>query len=146
MIGLDQRTMEAISRGDLDAFARLFDRTSDAVRAEVTSRLPDADLSAAVFASTYMEVWWLAGCHNGPELDVAEWLMNILCRRIAGTDPNARLRLHMFPVSTDRGGRWLPSLAELDLAALLGRPVARPRPVLIQPPRRQGVSGVSRSV
>jgi hypothetical protein len=129
MNGLDQRTVAAISRGNRDAFVRLFDRTCDAVRAELASRLPDVGLSATVFASVYVEVWWLAGCHSGPELDVAEWIRNILDRRIADVAANARPRLCTPPVASGRATGLLPSPAELELAFLLGRPVTRLWPV-----------------
>jgi hypothetical protein len=120
----DQPTVTAISGGSRDAFALLFDRTSDTVRAELALRLPDADRAATVFASTYVEVWWLAGCHNDPGLDAAEWIRHILQRRIADADPDGRRQPITSPVSDLR-----PSCAELELAYLLGRPVARLWPV-----------------
>jgi hypothetical protein len=126
----DQPTVAAISRGSRDAFVSLFDRTSDAVRAELALRLSDVDRAATVFAATYVEVWWLAGCHSGPELDAMEWIRQILRRRIADVEPNAGQRLRMPPAASDPAVVDLrPSCAQLELASLLGRPIARLWPV-----------------
>ncbi|GIF01312.1 hypothetical protein [Paractinoplanes rishiriensis] len=120
MNAVDQRTVAAISRGSRDAFILLFDRTSGAVRAEIASRL-DADRSATVFAATYVEVWWLAGCHSGPEIDAMEWIKNILRRRLADADLDTRQQAS----NSDPAPGLRPSCAELELAFLLGRPVTR---------------------
>ena len=125
MTARDQPTVAAISRGSREAFASLFDRTSGAVRAELASRLPDADRAATVFAATYVEVWWLAGRHSGPELDVGEWIRQILHRRIADADPVGRRQSRTPPPTWERAADLRPSCAELELAALLGRPVRR---------------------
>jgi hypothetical protein len=115
----DQPMVAAISGGSRDAFASLFDRTSGTVRAELALRLPDVERAASVFAATYVEVWWLAGCHSDPGLDAAEWIGHILRRRIADADPGARRPPITWPAPDLR-----PSCAELELASLLGRPVA----------------------
>ena len=119
----DQPTVAAISRGSREAFVSLFDRTSPAIRAELASRLPDVDRAAPVFAATYMEVWWLAGCHSDPDLDAVGWIRQILCRRIADLDLRAGP-----PTAADVATVLRPSCAELELASLLGQPVTRVRP------------------
>ena len=124
----DQPTVAAISRGSREAFASLFDRASGAVWAELAVRLPDADRAATVFAATFVEVWWLAGCHSGPELDAAEWIRRILHRRIADAGPVGWRQSRTPPPASEAAADLRPSCAELELAALLGRPVGRLRP------------------
>jgi hypothetical protein len=119
----DRPMVEAISRGSREAFVTLYDVTSGALRAELTSRLPDAERAVVVFAATYVEVWWLAGCHSGSEIDVMEWLRRILQRRIADVYGDAS-RLPPSMTSDPGADRW-PSYAASELAALLGRPVER---------------------
>lgn len=118
----DSRSIEAISRGSVPEFAALFDRTSEVVRAELADLLPARARADAVFAASYLEVWWLAGCHTAPPVDVLGWITRIVRRRTAdawaasghdaGERPSAILAAS-------------PSYAELELAALLGRPVGR---------------------
>ncbi|WP_157437029.1 hypothetical protein [Actinoplanes subtropicus] len=124
----DQPTLAAISRGSREAFVSLFDRTSGAIGAELASRLPDGDQAVLVFAATYVEVWWLAGCHSGPGFDAVEWITQILRRRIADLDPNARQHSRMPSAAPEPAVDPRPSYAELELAALLGRPARRMRP------------------
>jgi hypothetical protein len=116
----DRPIVEAISRGSKAAFVTLFEFTSGAVRAEVAARLPHAQRAAPVFAATYVEVWWLAGCHCRPGVDVVAWIGQILDRRIA--DADACVSRRPLPTSADHPEDPWPSRAELELAALLGRP------------------------
>jgi DNA-directed RNA polymerase specialized sigma24 family protein len=119
----DRPMVEAISRGSREAFVMLFDSTSGALRAELTSWLPDAERAVAVFAATYVEVWWLAGCHGRSDIDVTDWLRWILHRRI--TDVCRNGGPHPPPTTSNTGvDRW-PGYAALELAALLGRSVER---------------------
>ena len=107
----DRPLVEAISRGSREAFVMLFDFTSRALRAELASHLPEAERAVVVFAATYVEVWWLAGCHDGSEIDVVEWLRRILRRRIADVCGNASR--HPPSMTSDPGvDRW-PSGAAL---------------------------------
>lgn len=122
----DRPTLAAISRGSREAFTSLFDRTSGAVHAELASRLPDPERAAAVFAATYLEVWWLAGCKSGAELGAGEWINRILHRRIA--DAMAGRQWRTASLTSESSTDLRPSCAELELAALLGRPVRRLRP------------------
>jgi DNA-directed RNA polymerase specialized sigma24 family protein len=116
----DSPIMEAISRGNREAFITLFERTSDAVRAEVAARLSDTPQAKAVFAAIYVEVWWLAGCHRGSGIDVGAWIRHIVDRRIAHADA---MRRSPPPSRTaDQTRDAPPSRAELELAALLGSP------------------------
>ena len=112
----DISLIKAISQGSTNAFAVLYDRTSNAVRAELAALSPEAGRRNEVLAASYLEVWWLAGCHPapGPELDVLLWIIGVVRRRIAET----RAATGGTPA-----GRVRPSHAELELATLLQRPV-----------------------
>lgn len=114
----DRPIVAAISGGSQEAFVMLFDLTSDAVRCELASRLPDEEQAIVVFAATYVEVWWLAGCHDGSEIDAVEWIRQILNRRIADVSVRAGR------ASVPAGNPW-PSYVEDELESLLGRPVER---------------------
>lgn len=117
---LEPSIMEAISQGSLEAFVMLVDRTAGAVGAELTARLPDPEQRVPIFAATYVEVWWLAGCRSGAEPDVTHWIRRILDRRIADAHRDTGRQVETEP----RPGR-----AELELAGLLGRPIDRLWPV-----------------
>ena len=106
--------MGPISRGSRDAFVTLFDHTRDAIRAGIGSRLPDPRCAAAVFAATYVEVWWLAGCNTGPDADVLAWIDRIAERRSTEAQPNP-------PGDDALGPQHLRAV--LELSSLLGRPV-----------------------
>jgi hypothetical protein len=71
-----------------------------------------------VFAATYLEVWWLAGCHTGPEHSVLDWIVGVVRRRIA----EARAGLGRRGIA-GLAEPAKPSYAELELAALLHCPV-----------------------
>ncbi|MBB2947677.1 hypothetical protein FB565_007448 [Actinoplanes lutulentus] len=106
--------IEWISQGNKPAFIALFDRTSADVRAVLSVLPPGIGQRDEVLAATYLEVWWLAGCHSEPGIDAVAWLFGIAQRRMA------ELRgLVDGVVANPR-----PSYAQLELAALLGRPVS----------------------
>jgi hypothetical protein len=111
---LEPSIVEAVSRGSQEAFVMLFDRTAGTIRAELTARLPDPEQRVPMLAATYVEVWWLAGCHRGAESDVTRWIRGILDRRIA--DAHRATGRHV-------SGEPRPSRAELELAELLGQPI-----------------------
>ena len=113
---LESSIVEAISRGSQEAFVMLFDRTAGTIRSELTARLPDPEQRVPILAATYVEVWWLAGCHRGAEPDVTRWLGGILDRRIA--DAHRATGRHL-------DGEPRPSRSELELADLLGQPIER---------------------
>jgi hypothetical protein len=120
----DSALIELISRGSVPAFVALFDRTSEAVHTELTVELPGAARTGEIFAASYVEVWWLAGCHRTVEADVTGWIISIVRRRIAEASretPRPGVRTLV------EGLR--PSYAELEVAALLSRPVDRLRQV-----------------
>jgi hypothetical protein len=79
----DSGLVELISDGSVPAFVALFDRTSAAVRTELPAALPGTTRPGEIFAASYVEVWWLAGCHRLAEADVTAWIIGILRRRIA---------------------------------------------------------------
>jgi hypothetical protein len=113
--------MDPISRGSRDAFVTLFDHTRGAVRAGIGARLRDPQSAAAVFAATYVEVWWLAGCHTGPDVDVIAWIDSIVERRSTEARPDPGLPAP----STEPADAAEPQhlRAALELSSLLGRPV-----------------------
>lgn len=111
---LESSIVEAISRGSQEAFVILFDRTVGTIRAELTARLPDPEQRVPILAATYVEVWWLAGCHRGAEPDVTRWIRGILDRRMA--DAHRATGRHVE-------GEPRPSRSELELADLLGQPI-----------------------
>ncbi|WP_328468707.1 DUF5994 family protein [Actinoplanes sp. NBC_00393] len=106
--------VDAISRGSQEALAVLLHRTAEAIAAELTAGLANAGQRAAVLAGTYVEVWWLAGCRGSAESDVLQWIKQILHRRVV-----AARKVTSPPVASDHR----PSCAELELAALLDRPI-----------------------
>ncbi|MEU4557500.1 hypothetical protein AB0F72_03880 [Actinoplanes sp. NPDC023936] len=110
--------MDQISRGDRDAFAILFDHTRDIVRSRIDSRLPDPRSVGAVFAATYVEVWWLAGCRTGRDEDVVAWINQIVGRRIADARPPSAPPER----TSDEAVDFQYSRSVLELSSLLGRP------------------------
>ncbi|GAA2864221.1 hypothetical protein Acy02nite_71850 [Actinoplanes cyaneus] len=115
--------MDPISRGDRDAFVTLFDHTRAAVRATIDEELQDPQCAAAVFAATYVEVWWLAGCHIGSGTDVVGWINRIAERRSAEEQPcPASASSAPEPAIGDAvDAQHLRAL--LELTSLLGRPL-----------------------
>ena len=107
-LSTDATLVELISRGNVPAFAMLFARTSEAARAELAAHLPSVGRAGEVLAASYVEVWWLAGCHCSPDVDVTGWITGIVRRRVA---------------ELPAWGGPRPSYAELEFAAILRRPV-----------------------
>jgi hypothetical protein len=119
----DSLSIEAISGGSVPEFVAVFDRTSEVVRAEVDALvLPGWTRADEVFAASYVEVWWLAGCHAAPPVDILRWITSIVRRRLADAQPpQPRATNAGWPPGAIPASR--PSYAELELAALLGRPI-----------------------
>jgi hypothetical protein len=111
----DDVLLELISRGNVPAFVALFDRTSEAVRSQLAADLTETGLIRRVLAASYVEVWWLAGCHRAPDVDVIGWIAGIARRR---TSEAVRV-----PADAALGPR--PTYAELEIVALLRRPLDR---------------------
>lgn len=114
----DRTLVELISRGSVPAFVALFDRTSGAALAELAGGFPGGGRAGEILAASYVEVWWLAGCHRTPEVDVTSWITGIVRRRMADA---ARGTPRHGGHAAWEGPR--PSYAELEVAALLRRPV-----------------------
>ncbi|MEU8655353.1 hypothetical protein [Actinoplanes philippinensis] len=115
--------MDPISRGSRDAFVTLFDHTRGAVRAGIDSRLREPQAAAAIFAATYVEVWWLAGCHTGHDEDVLTWIDRIAERRSAEAGPHPNPPAPSGePASADVADPQ-HLRAALELSSLLGRSV-----------------------
>ena len=116
----DSILLERISRGSVSAFAALFDRTSEAARAELTADLAGAGRAGEIFAASYVEVWWLAGCRRKSTIDATTWITGIVRRRVA----EAGRAIPRQVRGTAREGPP-PSHAEREVASLLRRPVER---------------------
>jgi hypothetical protein len=111
-----QWLIRRISDDDRDAFVELFDHLSPRLLDALRSRLSSPCLAAAIVTATFVEVWWLAGCHAGRDSDVVAWIDRIAQRRV-GEGP---------PATTDVSS-LRNRCAELELAALLGRSADTPR-------------------
>jgi len=116
----DSILIERISRGSMPAFAALFDRTSEAARAELTAGPTGAGRPGEILAASYVEVWWLAGCRRTPKIDATGWIIGIVRRRIAEAGRAIPRRGGGAALEDPR-----PSHAELEVASLLRRPVDR---------------------
>jgi hypothetical protein len=116
----DSALIELISGGSVPAFAALFDRTSEAVRTELAIDLPGTARVSEIFAASYVEVWWLAGCGRRVEADVTAWIIGIVRRRIAEASRQTPPRGEHTVWEALR-----PSYAELEIATLLRRPLDR---------------------
>ncbi|RZU51193.1 hypothetical protein EV385_2998 [Krasilnikovia cinnamomea] len=78
-----------IADDDRGAFAELFDRCSGLVLSDLRGQVSDRHRVAGVFAGTFVEVWWLAGCHIEPDTDVMAWIDEIVQRRVVDSRPAA---------------------------------------------------------
>lgn len=78
-----------IADDDRDAFVELFDRCSGLVLSGLRRQVLDRYRVAGVLAGTFVEVWWLAGCHVDPDTDVLVWIDEIVQRRVADGRPAA---------------------------------------------------------
>jgi hypothetical protein len=114
----DSTLIDLTSQGSKSAFSALFDRTFEAASAQLSADFPDSARRSEILAASYVEVWWLAGCHGGPEVDAMSWIVSIVRRRV---DEAARWTPRPGAQPAVEGPR--PSYAELELAALLRRPV-----------------------
>ena len=93
------------------------EQASDSTLIGLISR-GSAPAFAALFASSYVEVWWLASCHRTPGVDATGWITGIVRRRI-----DDALRGTARPGMDVAGPGSRPSYSELEMAALLRRPV-----------------------
>jgi hypothetical protein len=114
-----------VADDDLGAFGELFDHCSGLVLSGLRGQVSDPYRVAAVLAGTFVEVWWLAGCHIDPDTNVMAWIGEIVQRRVADSRPAS-------PSSADLaspglgllGARWAQGV-EVELACLLQ---SRPSP------------------
>ncbi|MEU7903487.1 hypothetical protein [Actinoplanes sp. NPDC049118] len=114
-----------IADDDHGAFAELFDRCSDPVSRRLHRQVPDRHRVAGVLAGTFVEVWWLAGCHVDPDTDVMVWIDEILRRRIAGSRSAAPSAADPSSPGTGLPGASWAQGVEVELSGLLRR---RPSP------------------
>jgi hypothetical protein len=126
----DAVLLEAVSQGSVLAFRALVERTSMAVGALLAELLSDCEWRDEILAATYLEVWWLAGCHIQPDIDATNWIAGIARRRAAET--------HADPVPDGEGPRT--GYAQLEFATLLRRPAGAPRPVTVRAVPDQAVT------
>jgi hypothetical protein len=112
--------LRRVADDDHGAFHELFHRVSGPVSSRVRRQVPDPLRVSGVVAGTFVEVWWLAGCHVDPDTDVMAWINKIVRRRVADSRPLA-------PPPADSGAvasaaitaLWVQRV-EAELATLLG--------------------------
>ena len=75
---------------DRSAFALLYEATYGSLRDGLESRLGDTTWASDVLVAMYVEVWWLAGRHIGPDFDAEAWINEIGERRGAEGPPVPR--------------------------------------------------------
>src|SRR5687767_6019053 len=76
--------VDEVVRADQDAFAELFELVAPVVTARLhtwPAGSVDPASVRAIIAGTFVEVWWLAPSHNGPDTDVLRWISGIAARR-----------------------------------------------------------------
>ncbi|BBH65281.1 hypothetical protein ACTI_19660 [Actinoplanes sp. OR16] len=126
----DAVLLEAVSQGSVPAFRALVERTSVAVGAVLAELLSDSEWRDEILAATYLEVWWLAGCHVQPDIDAMSWIVGIARRRAAVN--------HSDPVPDGEGPQT--GYAQREFAALLHPPTGVPRPVTVRAVSDQAVT------
>jgi hypothetical protein len=84
-------------------------------------QVSDQQRAAGVLAGTFVEVWWLAGCHVDPDADVMAWIDEIVQRRIADSRPGAPLSADSAPPSRGILSAWWAQGVGVELARLLSR-------------------------
>lgn len=110
-----------IADDDRDAFGELFDRCSGQVWRCLGRQVVDPHRAGRVLAGTFVEVWWLAGCHVDQGTDVVAWIEEIVARRVADSQPAAlATAIAASPEVGLLGAQWAQGV-ELELAGLLGR-------------------------
>jgi DNA-directed RNA polymerase specialized sigma24 family protein len=111
--------LRRVADDDRDAFGELFHRVSGPVSSRVRRQVPDPIRAAGVVAGTFVEVWWLAGCHVDPDTEVMAWINNIVRRRVADSWPLALPAADPVVVASAAiTALWVQRL-EVELAALL---------------------------
>jgi DNA-directed RNA polymerase specialized sigma24 family protein len=113
--------LRRIADDDRGAFTELFYRVSGPVSSAVRRQVSDPLRVASVVAGTFVEVWWLAGCHINPETDVMAWINKIAWRRVADSRPPAKPAADsVAPTPVVLTALWTQRV-EVELAGLLGR-------------------------
>ena len=111
--------LRRVADDDRGAFGELFHRVSPAVSSWVSRQVPDPFRVAGVVAGTFVEVWWLAGCHVDPDADVMAWINKIVGRRVADSRPLVPPSAGSAAVASAAiTGLWVQRV-EVELAALL---------------------------
>jgi DNA-directed RNA polymerase specialized sigma24 family protein len=113
--------LRRIADDDRGAFAELFHQLSAPMSSRVRHQVADPLRGAGVVAGTFVEVWWLAGCHINPETDVMAWINKIVWRRVADSRPPAKPAADsVAPTPGVLTALWTHRL-EAELAGLLRR-------------------------
>jgi hypothetical protein len=82
-------------------------------------QVSDRHRAGGVLAGTFVEVWWLAGYHVDPGVDVMVWIEAIVQRRVTDSRPAAlSAAISAAPGVGSLGGMWAQSV-EVELAGLL---------------------------
>lgn len=85
--------VERIARGDEDALAELYDRTSDRVYGLMLRVLRSSEQAAEITGDAFAEVWQQAGRYHHDDGTVFAWIVTIAHRRavdrVRGSSPSA---------------------------------------------------------
>lgn len=106
-----------IAADDRRAFAELYHRYSGPIGRGLRQQLPDSARVTGILAGTFVEVWWLAGGHVGPDSDARAWIDRIVRRRVAYSRRVAPLSVE-DGAPPSLGALWSQGV-EVELARLL---------------------------
>jgi RNA polymerase sigma-70 factor, ECF subfamily len=73
--------LRQVARGDMDAFAALYDRSRARVYGLVTRVLRDSGYSEETTQEVYLEVWRTAGAYDSAKGSALSWLLTMAHRR-----------------------------------------------------------------
>jgi hypothetical protein len=108
-----------IAGDDREAFGELFDRCSGWVSGDLRRQVSDRHRARGVLAGTFVEVWWLAGCHVDPGFDVVVWIEGFVQWRVADSRPAAlSAAISAAPDVGSLRASWAQGV-EMELAGLL---------------------------
>jgi hypothetical protein len=102
----------------------MFGHCSGLVLSCLHGQVRDRHRVGGVLAGTFVEVWWLARFHVDPDIDVMEWIAEIVQRRV--TDSRSAAPAAPAAYELDLVGIVRAHGVEAELAMLLSRRPAPP--------------------
>ncbi|MER5768501.1 RNA polymerase sigma factor [Streptomyces sp. NPDC001985] len=109
----DAALLRAVTRGDADALAALYDRHAGWLHARLARRCPDPETVREVLQDTFVTVWRSAASHRGGE--AGGWLWVIAARRLVDAQ-----RAHARAGRPRPGPAWSPSVPSAEDRVLAG--------------------------